>query len=336
MGSENLPLHNNGIFHSLPTFDPALQDLTAVITGANGISGFHMLRALLEEPRRWAKVFALSRRPPPAQMMRLLTEDQRKRFQHIVVDFLQSPESIAQILRSAGVVADYVFFYSYAQPSPPEGQKAWSNADELIQVNGSLLDNLLNALPLAGITPRRFLLQTGGKNYGAHIGRFRTPAFESDPQPEHLQPNFYYVQERLLFEYCRVHNVEWNVIRPGWIIGAVNNAAMNALYPFAVFAAVQAHKGEPLPFPSDWEVWKFEPKHSTAMLIAYLSEWVVLEDKCKNEAFNSVDGGSLNWDRFFEELARWYGVEKGIVPPDDDTTNYTTTVGAGGKDTPMG
>ena len=61
MGSESRPLVTKGIFHSrmnhlnkpfnshmlttlacsVPTFDPNIKDQTAIVTGANGISGFY-------------------------------------------------------------------------------------------------------------------------------------------------------------------------------------------------------------------------------------------------------------------------------------------------------
>jgi len=86
-----------------------------------------------------------------------------------------------------------VFFYSYLQPKPKPGSGAWSNAQELCDVNSALLDNFLNALPLANLTPKRVLLQTGAKNYGVHLGRARAPYVESDPRVT-LNPNFYYPQ----------------------------------------------------------------------------------------------------------------------------------------------
>ncbi len=55
----------------------------------------------------------------------------------------------------------------------------------------ALLRNFLAALDIARITPKRFLLQTGAKNYGVHIGPARTPMVESDPRVT-LEPNFYY------------------------------------------------------------------------------------------------------------------------------------------------
>lgn len=336
MGSENYPVKQSGIYHNLPTFDPAIKGLTAIVTGANGISGFHTMRVLLQSPDRWSKVYALSRRPPPKEMMALLSEAQRARVKHVAVDFLEDPQKIADAMKSADIHADYIFFYSYLQPKPPPGTAVWSNADELVKVNSALLNNFLKALTTSKIIPKRILLQTGAKNYGIHIGRTRTPAIESDPQPTHLEPNFYYPQEKSLFEYCKTNNTHWNVIRPAWILGAVNNAQMNALLPFAYYSAVQAQKGEPLSFPGDFDDWQFESHHSSAMLTGYLSEWAVLEDKCKDEAFNSQDGGPMTWDRFYEELVRWFGVEKGIVHPEEDLSKFKVIEGRKGKDTPMG
>ena len=133
--SEQLPLQNKGIFRNLPTFSPDLKGLTAVVTGANGISGFHTMRVLLETPQRWTKVWAASRRPPPEEMMALLSEEQRSRVEHVACDFLAKPEEIAKQLKDKGVKADYIFFYSYAQPRPKPGQGAWSNAQELAETN---------------------------------------------------------------------------------------------------------------------------------------------------------------------------------------------------------
>lgn len=101
--------------------------------------------------------------------------------------------------------------------APDPGAAAWSNAEKLVEVNSALLRNFLGALPLAGLKPKRFLLQTGAKNYGVHLGAALNPAVESDPRVE-LEPNFYYPQEDMLWEYCKEEGVGWNVIRPAWYV----------------------------------------------------------------------------------------------------------------------
>lgn len=214
MSSENYPLRNSGIYHNLPQFDPSIKDLTAIITGAWGISGFGTLCALLDSPYRWAKIYTISRSPPPEPMLKLLPEHLRSRIQHVACDFVSAtPAQIASTLKNAGATADYVFYYSYSQPRPDPGAPAWSNDKQLVKVNAGMLSNFLQALSLTDVKPKRFLLQTGAKNYGAHIGRARTPWLESDPQPRHLAPNFYYDQEDLLFDFCAKNGIGWNVIR---------------------------------------------------------------------------------------------------------------------------
>lgn len=59
MASEGQPLQNKGIFRNLPTYSQDIKGLRAIVTGANGISGFHTMRVLLESPERWAKVYAV-------------------------------------------------------------------------------------------------------------------------------------------------------------------------------------------------------------------------------------------------------------------------------------
>jgi hypothetical protein len=98
---------------------------------------------------------------------------------------------------------------------------------------------------------------------------------------------------------------------------------------------VQAEKGEPITFFGDLEEWQWECCHSTARLSGYLSEWMVLEDKCKNERFNAQDGSPLSWNRFYPELARWYGV-KDVEGPELDDSKFKALELAGGKDSPLG
>lgn len=125
-------VQSRGIYHGLPVYPSDLKGLTAIITGANGISGNYMLRVLAQAPERWSKIYCLSRRPP------LLPDGLPTNAEHIAVDFLQKPEEIAAVLKEKGVKADYVFFYSYVQPAPKEGGALWSDAEEMCRVNGKL------------------------------------------------------------------------------------------------------------------------------------------------------------------------------------------------------
>ncbi|GAP92498.1 putative NAD dependent epimerase dehydratase [Rosellinia necatrix] len=336
--SAEYPLRQCGIYRNIPDFDPSIKDLSAVICGANGISGFATLRALLDAPERWRRIYTLSRSPLSAEQMSLIPPERHSHIKQVRIDLSSPGEEIAKALREANVQADYAFFYSYVQPAhTSDSGMSVEIASALVGLNVPMFENFLQGLEMATLKPKRIVLQTGGKNYGVHIGRTRTPFVESDPQPQHLGPNFYYGQEDLLFKYCQKHpETGWNIVRPVGIIGVAQRAPLNAFYPFAVYAAVQAQKGEPLYFGGEFESWQFEYSHSTARMTAYLTEWAVLEDQCKNEAFNAQDGGSVSYDRFYAELARWYGVEKGVQNPDLEESKYHIQNFAGGKEAPLG
>ena len=100
-------IQSRGIYHGLPVFPSSINNLTAVVTGANGISGYYMLKVLSQSPQRWSTIYCLSRRPP------LIPGGLPDNVTHIALDFLKDPEEIAAVLKEKGVKADYVFFYSY-------------------------------------------------------------------------------------------------------------------------------------------------------------------------------------------------------------------------------
>jgi hypothetical protein len=299
--SRTQQVKSEGIFHCLPVYPSGITGLTAIITGANGISGHYMLRVLAQSPTRWKKIFCLSRRPP------IVPGGLPPNAEHIPLDFLKDPKEIAATLKERSVTADHVFFFSYVQPPPKPGKGLWSDAEEMVRVNSDLLRNFLEGLKEADITPRRFMLQTGAKKYGGHLGPTKVPQEESDPRVE-LEPNFYYPQEDLLFEYSKATGCGWSICMPGPITGAVPDAAMNYAYPLAVFASVSKRLGKPLEFPGDEASWQMNQSMSYAMLNAYLEEWSVLEGPA-GEMFNAFDGSAFTWEAAWPKIAGWFGIE---------------------------
>lgn len=294
-------IQSKGIFHGLPVYPDETAGLTAIITGANGISGHYMLRVLAESPQRWKKIYCLSRRPP------IVPGGLPANAEHISLDFLKDPKDIAASLKEKNVTADHVFFFSYVQPPPKPGKGLWSDADEMVRVNSELLDNFLQALRQASITPKRFMLQTGAKNYGVHLGPTKVPQEESDPRVE-LEPNFYYPQEDLLFNYSKTTGCGWSVCMPGPITGAVPDAAMNYAYPLAVYASVSKRLGAALEFPGDEASWQMNQSMSYAKMNAYLEEWSVLSGP-PGERFNAFDGSAFTWEAAWPKVASWFGVQ---------------------------
>lgn len=84
------------------------------------------IRVLSENPQRWAKVYAFSRRPPSGSWP--------KTVEHIPVDFLQSPDEVASVLRERGIKPDYVFFFSYVLVTDEKGALQWDDS-RLVEQN---------------------------------------------------------------------------------------------------------------------------------------------------------------------------------------------------------
>ncbi|KAK5127920.1 hypothetical protein LTR85_005037 [Meristemomyces frigidus] len=295
-------VQSKGIYHGLPVYPPDLTGLTAIVTGANGISGSYMLRVLSQDPKRWKKIICLSRRPP------LVSGGSPENVEHIPLDFLKDPSEIARVLKDRNVIADHVFFFSYIQPPPKPGMPGiWSDAEELVRVNSLLVSNFVEALKLAEVKPKRFMLQTGAKNYGGHLGPTKVPQEETDPRVT-LEPNFYYPQEDIVAKYCEDTGCGWNVCMPGPILGAVPDAAMNAAFPLAAYAAVCHKLGQPLEYPGDIDSWQMNQSMSSSMMNAYMEEWAVLLGP-PNEKYNTCDSSAFAWEKSWPRIAGWYGIE---------------------------
>ncbi|KAJ8119666.1 hypothetical protein ONZ43_g3432 [Nemania bipapillata] len=332
MSSSQL-VHSSSIFYGLPSYPstPEYQNLTAIVTGATGVSGYHMVKALSASPR-WSKILCLSVRPPPESFFTDLGEGAR-RVEHLSVDLLLEPTEIANRLQEKIQTVDSIFYHSYMHPLPKGDVKDfWGNADEVSKVNVSLFKNFIGALQKTNLKPRRFVLQTGTKHYAFYLGPAAIPAFESDPRVT-LDENFYYTQEDALSSYCQEVGAKWNVTRPSYIIGAVRDGLLNHLIGIGIYAAVQAHLKQPIAYPGDYHAWDREQAQSTGMLNAYFAEWLALTEETANEAFNIHDGLSFTWGRLWPYLAQWYNVD--WSPPELDDASYRVMQLPGTK-TPRG
>lgn len=89
-------VRSDGIFHGIPVYDPPAQGLTAMVTGATGVSGYSMVKVLAASSN-WDKIYCLSSRPPPANFFSDLGSGANK-VTHLAVDFLSDPSIIAEAL----------------------------------------------------------------------------------------------------------------------------------------------------------------------------------------------------------------------------------------------
>ena len=146
---------SNGPYVGLPTFSET--GLTALVAGANGISGQYMLRVLSQNPQRWTKIYSLSRRPPQGF--------NAPNVEHVALDFLSGEENIRKTLNEKGVKkVDFVFFFAYKEASGPDGE-LWAGQEQMVEENGKMLEDFL--LAMKEVPFKRIVLQTGAKVSGS-------------------------------------------------------------------------------------------------------------------------------------------------------------------------
>ena len=92
-------VRSDGIYHGLPVLNNGQMGLRAMVVGASGMSGQSMIDVLIQNPKRWEKVYALSRRTPQ------LTQDAQDVAEHVPADLLKEPNEIAAGLLGRGVQA---------------------------------------------------------------------------------------------------------------------------------------------------------------------------------------------------------------------------------------
>jgi nucleoside-diphosphate-sugar epimerase len=147
---------------------------TALIAGGLGVTGRALVEYLEREPD-W-DVIALSRRTP----------DFPTTARFVSVDLADRAATQATLGQFSEVT--HVFYCALA-----------ANPDVTAEIppNIAMIENLLDAVePVADL--RHVQLMEGNKWYGSFLGRFRTPAKETDPRP--IVRQLYHAQQDWLEE----------------------------------------------------------------------------------------------------------------------------------------
>ncbi|CZR53516.1 related to wound-inducible protein AWI 31 [Phialocephala subalpina] len=270
---------------------------TAIVTGATGILGREIVQALGKDSK-WTKIHALSRsqkdKYPPT-------------VQHNHLDLTGDAQVIAKELKSQGVEGEYLFFAAYL---------AKDDEKEASDVNGAMLKNFIEALAINGTEKKlkRVILTTGAKQYGVHLGPVKCPMEESDPwiEGEGRPPNFYYTQQRILYEAAKKGGWDWVVTYPNDVIGVAKGNFMNLSTALALYATICKELGGDLEFPGSEKFYTRFDCFTYSRLHAAFNLWAALEPKCTNQAFNVVNGDTESWTNMWPKLARRFGCK---VPP---------------------
>ncbi|MEG8039155.1 SDR family oxidoreductase [Sphingomonas sp. LR60] len=269
---------------------------TALVVGASGIVGAATAALLVE--RGWT-VHGLARRPVAQDGVLPVVAD------------LQDAEATVAALRD--VNPDAVFITTWARQD---------SEAENIRVNGTIVRNLLDALPRSE-GPRHVALVTGLKHY---LGPFEAYGKGTLPQTPFREEqgrldveNFYYAQEDELFAAAARDGFTWSVHRPHTVIGLAVGNAMNMGTTLAVYATFCRETGRAFTFPGSAAQWSGLTDMTDAGQLAAHLLWATETPAAHDQAFNVVNGDVFRWQWMWGRIAEWFGVEPagfdGVVRP---------------------
>jgi nucleoside-diphosphate-sugar epimerase len=175
------------------------------------------------------------------------------------------------------------------------------------QVNLALLRNLVTGLEAVAPDFRHITFIQGGKAYGAHLGRYKTPALENDPR--HFPPNFYYSQEDFLREQSAGKAWSWTAVRPDIVVGFAVGNPMNLANLIAVYASLCKELNVPFRFPGSLQAYHVLVNVTDATVLAKAVEWVATHEECQEQIYNVTNGDIFRWSQLWPRFAEYFGVE---------------------------
>lgn len=263
-------------------------DKVALVVGAQGVIGRNLIEHLASLGD-W-EVIGLSRRGGPAS----------ERVRHVQVDLLDAEDTRAKLADLGHVT--HVFYAAYQE------RPTWA---ELVAPNLAMLVNVVEAIEPVAKGLRHVSLMQGYKVYGAHLGPFKTPARETDP--DHMPPEFNVDQQRFLEQRQKGKAWTWTALRPSVVGGVALGNPMNLALVIAVYASISKELGLPLRFPGKPGAYHSLLEMTDAGLLAKATVWAATEARCANQAFNINNGDLFRWSELWPKIARYFELE--VAPP---------------------
>lgn len=260
----------------------------AVVVGGLGVIGRNLVNHLSRD-EDWELV-GLSRRTP----------DFETRARFISVDLLDRGQCEGKL--SVLTDATHIFYAAF------QARPTWAehNAPNL-----AMLVNAVEIIEAAAPGLQHVHLVEGTKIYGSHLGPFKTPAKESDPQ--HMLPNFYYDQEMWLRRQQRGKGWTWSALRPQTVCGFAVGNPMNIATVIAVYATVSRELGLPLRFPGKPGAYKAVYQVTDSEQLAKAMTWCATDANASNDVFNITNGDFFRWENVWSRFAESFGMETGPV-----------------------
>ncbi len=260
---------------------------SAVIAGASGLIGRRIADQLLADGG-W-EVTGLARR---AQV--------RPGMQWIAVDLADRGDVAAKL---TGLAATHVF-YAARYDHPVEGKT------EDVETNTNMLKNLVGAVEAGGALEHVHALH-GSKWYGHQLGPVKLP-LDEDRSARSPNENYYFEQDAFLRAQCAGKTWGHSSSRPHAFCDPSVDMPRSIGLVIAVYAAVQRELGLPLDFPGNAKGYQAHTQFTDLGLLARAIVWMATEPRCRNQAFNVVNGDNLRWCELWRGFAAWFGMREGV------------------------
>ncbi|MDD2547684.1 MAG: SDR family oxidoreductase [Burkholderiaceae bacterium] len=268
---------------------------TVLVVGASGVIGQAVLRHFSRLPG-WRAVGVARRTPVDVQNAELLSLD------------LTDRQACEQALGHRRDITHIVYAAVYEKPGGlVEG---WADPAQM-QVNLSMLKNVVEPLENAGGALQHILALQGGKAYGIHLDPC-IPVPAKERWPRHPHANFYWLQEDFLRERQPRKGWHFTLLRPRVVLGDALGSHMNPIPAIGVYAALRKEAGLPLAFPGG------APRlyqATDADLIASACAWAATAPTARNETFNLDNGDIFVWQNIWPAIAESLGMEVGAPEP---------------------
>lgn len=252
----------------------------ALVAGGLGVIGRQLVTHLAALPD-WEPI-GLSRRAPGADAPA----------QYIAVDLLDPADVRAKLGDLRDVT--HIFHAAYQEHPTPQA---------LIDANLGMLRNLVAVVSDASPALRRVVLYEGAKYYGAHLGRFSTPAREDDSR--HMPPNFYYDMQDWLLDAASGQSWDATILRPDVVCGFALGNPMNLSMLIAVYASISKELGLPLRFPGTAACYDRLAQVTDAAQLARGSVWAATAAQ-GGESYNLTNGDVFRWNQLWPAIAQYF------------------------------
>jgi nucleoside-diphosphate-sugar epimerase len=258
----------------------------AIVAGATGQIG-HSIANYLAAQNDWT-VIGLARKPPLESSYPMIS-----------VDLTDRADCVKKL---SGLPGATHFIYAARFDH-------FGGAQESVETNVSMLENLLNAILPTAINLAHIHLIHGTKYYGHTKALRPVPYHEDDPCGNF--DSFYYGQQELVKRLQATQLWNWTISRPHAFCDLNTDEPRNLLLLIGIYASVMRACGQPLVFPGTEKAYQSRTQFSWLPALARSVLWMMTSPQCANQAFNIVNGDAPTWSSLWLTIADYFDMPVG-------------------------